>query len=102
MKHPMNSVSQQISNSTSLVHLRLHPVGARISLKNNPQLCNLVNSLSATLAPVHAAGFVRRDICLDNVVKGPDGWVLSDWELAGRENQCGGQGNFAACNQGWP
>ncbi|DBA94012.1 TPA: hypothetical protein ACH3X1_001664 [Trebouxia sp. C0004] len=87
MKHPMDSITQQISNSTSLVHLRLHPVGARINLKNNQQLCNLVNSLLATLAPVHAAGFVHRDIRLDNVVKGPDGWVLLDWELAGRENQ---------------
>ena len=67
----MDDVSQQISNSTCLVHLKLHPVDARISLKSNQQLCNLVNSLLATLALVHAAGFVHRDIRLDHAVKGP-------------------------------
>lgn len=87
VKHPMHAVSQQIRNSTCRVHLRLHPVGARISVRSNQQLCSLVNSLLAALAPVHAAGFVHRDIRLDNVVKGPNGWVLLDWELAGRENQ---------------
>lgn len=87
MKHPMDAISQQIHNSTCFVHLRLQPVGARVSLESNQQLCNLVNSLLATLVPVHAAGFVHRDIRLDNVVRGPNGWVLLDWELAGRENQ---------------
>ena len=87
LKHPMRKVNQQVSNSTCLVHLRLRPVGARISFKSSQQLCSLVNSLLATLAPVHAAGFVHRDIRLDNVVKGPDGWVLLDWELAGRIDQ---------------
>lgn len=87
MKHPMDNVDQQTRNTTCFVNLRLHPVGARISLESNQQLCNLVNSLLATLAPVHAAGFVHRDVRLDNVVKGPDGWVLIDWDLAGRENQ---------------
>lgn len=88
LEHPMDRISQQITNSTCLVQLRLHPVGARISLTGSQQqLCNLINSLLATLTPVHAAGFVHRDIRLDNVVKGPDGWVLLDWELAGRENQ---------------
>ena len=83
----MDHVFQQTSNSTCLVHLRLRPVGARISLQSSQQLRNLVNSLLATLAPVHAAGFVHRDIRLDNIVKGPKGWVLLDWELAGRQNQ---------------
>ena len=87
MKHPMDHVSQQTSNSASLVHLRLRPVGARISFQSSQQLCNLVNSLLATLAPVHAAGFVHRDIHLDNIVKGPKGWVLLDWQLAGRQDQ---------------
>lgn len=87
MKHPMDHMSQQISDSTCLVHLRLQPVGARISIQSSQQLCNLVNSLLATLAPIHAAGFVHRDIRLDNVVKGPRGWVLLDWELAGRQDQ---------------
>ena len=31
--------------------------------------------------------FVHRDIRLDNVVKAMDGWLLIDWELAGRANQ---------------
>lgn len=87
MKHPMDDVNQQTRHMTYFVQLRLHPVGARISLESNQQLCSLVNSLLATLAPVHAAGFVHRDICLDNIVKGRNGWVLIDWELAGRENQ---------------
>jgi len=87
MKHPMDHVSQQTHRMTYFVQLRLHPVGARISLESNQRLCSLVNSLLATLAPVHAAGFVHRDICLDNIVKGPGGWVLIDWELAGKENQ---------------
>lgn len=87
MKHPMGRVSQQTRSVTSFVQLRLHPVGARVSLNSNEQFCCLVNSLLATLAPVHAAGFVHRDIRLDDIVKGPIGWVLLDWELAGRENQ---------------
>ena len=87
MKHPMDHASQQTSNSMSLVHLRLQPVGARISFQSSQQRCNLVNSLLATLAPVHAAGFVHRDIRLDNIVKGPKGWVLLDGELAGRQDQ---------------
>lgn len=87
MKHPMDHIGQQISDNVSLVHLRLRPVGARISLQSSQQLRDLVNSLLATLAPVHAAGFVHRDIRLDNIVKGPKGWVLLDWELAGRQDQ---------------
>lgn len=87
MKHPMDDVSEQFCSSTCLVHLRLRPVGARVTLQGNQQLCSLINSLLATLKPVHAAGFVHRDIRLDNVVKGPNGWLLIDWELAGRENQ---------------
>ena len=76
LKHPMDHVSQQTSDSTCLVHLRLQPVGARISFQSSQQLCNVVNSLLATLAPVHAAGFVHHDIRLDNIIKGPKGWVL--------------------------
>ena len=83
----MDHVFQQTSNSTCLVYLRLQPVGARISLQSSQQLRNLVNSLLATLAPVYAAGFVHRDIRYVNIVKGPEGWVLLDWELAGRQNQ---------------
>lgn len=83
----MDDISQQISDSVSLVHLRLRPVGARISFQGSQLLRSLVNSLLATLAPVHAAGFVHRDIRLDNIVKGPKGWVLLDWELAGRQDQ---------------
>ncbi|DBA97113.1 TPA: hypothetical protein ACH3X1_014884 [Trebouxia sp. C0004] len=87
LKHPMDRVSQQTSDGMCLVHLRLQPVGARISFQSSQQLRNLVNSLLATLAPVHAAGFVHRDIRLDNIVEGPKGWVLLDWELAGRQHQ---------------
>ena len=64
----MDHIGQQISDNVSLVHLRLRPVGARISLQSSQQLRDLVNSLLATLAPVHAAGFVHRDICLDNIL----------------------------------
>ena len=87
IKHPMDDVSLEIQSRTCLVQLRLYPVGARVSLESSQQLCSLVNSLLATLAPVHDAGFVHRDIRLDNIVKGPGGWILLDWELAGRENQ---------------
>ena len=87
LKHPMDPISRQISEGVSLIHFRLSPVGARICFLSNQELRNLVNSLLATLAPVHAAGFVHRDIRLDNIVKGPKGWVLLDWELAGRQNQ---------------
>jgi len=90
LKHPMGDVDQQTRNTTCFVHLRLQPVGARISLKSNQQLCSLVNSLFATLVPLHTAAFVHCDIRLDNIVSGPDGWVLLDWELAGREKQMSG------------
>ena len=87
MKHPLDDISQQTRNMTTFIQLRLHTVDARVSLNSSQQLCSLVNSLLATLAPVHSAGFVHHDICLDNIAVGPDGWVLIDWELAERENQ---------------
>lgn len=57
----------------------------RISFHSSQQLRNLVSSLLATSAPIHAAGFVHRDI--DNIDKGPKGSVLLAWELAGRQDQ---------------
>lgn len=83
----MGDVDQQTRSTTCFVHLKLQPVGARISLRSDQQLCSLVNSLLATQAPVRTAGFVHRDIRLDNIVSGPDGWVLLNWKLARRDNQ---------------
>ena len=95
IKHPTDDVSQETRSRTCLVQLRLYPVGARVSLKSSEQLCNLVNSLLATLAPIHAAGFVHRDIRLDNIVKGPDGWRLETGSLLEeRIYMCGGNGRL--------
>ncbi|DBA79689.1 TPA: hypothetical protein ACH3X1_008362 [Trebouxia sp. C0004] len=51
------------------------------------QLRSLVSCLLTILKHIHEYGFVHRDIRLDNVVKGTNGWLLIDWELAGRTNQ---------------
>lgn len=73
--------------SSCYVRLRLEPVGALVCINDAAQLHSLVFSLLTTLSHIHEYGFVHRDICLNNVVKGIDGWVLIDWELAGSANQ---------------
>lgn len=69
------------------VKLRLEPVGALVRITGTAQLRSLVSCLLTTLQHIHEYGFVHRDIRLDNVVKATNGWLLIDWELAGRTNQ---------------
>ncbi len=62
-------------------------MGAIVCINDAAQLHSFISSLLTTLRHIHEHGFVHQDICLDNVVKVMDGWLLIDWELAGRANQ---------------
>ena len=65
------------------VQLSLFPVGARFLIKSDDQLRSLTTSLLETVAALHQAGFVHRDIRLDNIVHYFGQWILIDWELTG-------------------
>ena len=69
------------------VTLRLEPVGALVRITGTAQMRSLVSCLLTILKHIHESGFVHRDVRLDNVVKATNGWLLIDWELAGRTNQ---------------
>ena len=58
-----------------------------VRITGTAQLRSLVSSLLTTLKHIHESDFVHRDICLDNVVRATNGWLLIDWALAGRTNQ---------------
>ena len=74
------------------VKLRLEPVGALVRITGTAQMRSLVSCLLTTLKHIHEYGFVHRDVRLDNVVRATNGWLLIDWELAGRTNcTVGGQ-----------
>jgi len=88
LQHPMPKERRALRNSISCyVRLRLEPVGAVVRINDAAQLHNLIFSLLTTLRHIHEHDFVHRDIRLDNVVKVMDGWLLIDWELAGRANE---------------
>ena len=87
LEHPMLTQRKALHRSMSCsVKLRLEPVGALIRITGIAQLRSLVSCLLTILKHIHEYGFVHRDIRLDKV-KGTDGWLLIDWELAGRTNQ---------------
>ena len=87
LEFPMPKQRKALCRSMSCyVQLRLEPVGALICITDLAQLRSLVSCLLTTLKHIHEYGFVHRNIRLDNVVKGPDGWLLIEWELAGRAN----------------
>ena len=65
----------------------LEPVGALVRITGTAQLRSLVSCLLTTLKHIHEYGFVHRDVRLDNVIRTTNGWLLIDWELAGRTNQ---------------
>lgn len=88
LRHPMAKARKGLSNSVNChVRLRLEPVGAVVCMTDAAQLHSMVFSLLSTLMYIHGYGFVHRDIRLDNVLKVTDGWLLIDWELAGRADQ---------------
>ena len=65
------------------IQLSLSPVGARFLINTADQLRGLATSLLETVAAMHQAGFVHRDIRVDNIVHYFGRWILIDWELAG-------------------
>ena len=71
----------------SLVTLRLRPVGMHLHIADSNQFFNLITHLLATLTALHKQNWVHRDIRMDNLVHGPTGWVLIDWELAALAGQ---------------
>ncbi|DBB05526.1 TPA: hypothetical protein ACH3X1_012479 [Trebouxia sp. C0004] len=103
MKHPMEDDTPADTQYGMLGPAQIAPCGCSIQPEQQSAALQSCQQLVETLAPVHAASFVHHDIRLDNIVKGPDGWVLIDWELAGREeSDCVVDGaGSAACHQGW-
>jgi len=88
LKHPMSRQSEASQRCRSCsVNLRLEPVGALVRITGTAQLRSLVFCILTTLKHIHEHDFVHRDIRLDNVIKVTNGWLLIDWELAGRTNQ---------------
>ena len=85
--HDMNLRSQAFVlppiNGDAQVKLRLFPVGARFVITSPDQLRGLTTSLLETVAAMHEAGLVHRDIRGDNIVHHSGQWILIDWELAG-------------------
>ncbi|KAK9828950.1 hypothetical protein WJX72_002982 [[Myrmecia] bisecta] len=69
------------------VELRLTPVGAQLEVRSSAELGTLLRSLLATLAALHSAGLVHRDIRSANVIWSGRTWLLIDWELAGWDGE---------------
>lgn len=76
-----------LGNPSYHVELELEPVGASFIIQDDNELQSLVASLLSTLRLLHAAGYVHRDIRMDNIVKYFERWLLIDWEVAGRVDQ---------------
>jgi len=70
-----------------LVTLKLRPVGMHVHIANVNDLLILIKQLLLTLTALHKQNWVHRDVRMDNLVHGPAGWVLIDWELAGPAGQ---------------
>ena len=62
-------------------------MGALVRITGTAQLLSLVFCILTTLKHIHEHDCVHRNIRLDNVIKVTNGWLLIDWELAGRTNQ---------------
>ncbi|CAL8466510.1 g6046 [Coccomyxa elongata] len=71
----------------SSYYVELEPMGACFIIHDDSELRSQVASLLSTLRPLHEAGYVHRDIRMDNIVKYFQQWLLIDWELAGRVDQ---------------
>lgn len=76
------------SSGYQRVTLQLEPVGAAWWLEELAAIIELARTLLVTLAAIHHHGFVHCDVRQDNIISGPGGWLLIDWELAG---PCGRQ-----------
>jgi serine/threonine protein kinase len=88
LKHPMSKQRKASRRSRSCsVKLRLEPVGALVRITGTAQLRSLVSCILTILKHIHEHDFVHRDIRLNNVVRVTNGWLLIDWELAGRTKQ---------------
>lgn len=88
LQHPMSKQRKASRRSKSCsVKLRLEPVGALVRITSTAHLRSLVSCILTTLKHVHMHDFVHRDIRLDNVLRVNNGWLLIDWELAGKTNQ---------------
>ena len=70
------------TGDVGLITLTLRPVGMHLHIANSNELLNLIKQLLATLTALLKQNWVHRDIRMDNLVYGPTGWVLIDWELA--------------------
>jgi hypothetical protein len=70
-----------------LVTLKLRPVGMHVHIASLNELLILIKQLLLTLTALHKHKWVHRDVRMDNLVHGPTGWVLIDWELAGPAGQ---------------
>ena len=88
LRHPQPQCIAPALSAYQRVTLQLEPVGATWWLEELPAVIELVETLLVTLAAIHHHGFVHCDIRDDNIVSGPHGWLLIDWELAG---PCGRQ-----------
>ena len=82
LRHPQPQCIAPALSAHQHVTLRLEPVGATWWHEELPAVIGLVETL-VTLAAIHHHGFVHCDIRDDNIVSGPRGWLLIDWELAG-------------------
>ncbi len=71
------------SGEICMVTLKLRPIGIPANIETINQLLILVKQLLLSLQGLHKQGWVHRDIRLDNLVHGPNTWVLIDWEIAG-------------------
>ena len=58
--------------------LTMKPVGALVRITGTAQLRSLVSCILTILKHIHEHGFVHRDICLDNVARVTNGWLLID------------------------
>lgn len=88
LAYPMEQLPPALCDSDSCyVEVELEPVGAQACIRNLADLHSLVHSILTTLQGVHSHGIVHRDFCKKNIVRANDGWLLIDWELAGKANQ---------------
>ena len=76
-----------IPGDVCLLSLTLRPVGMHLHIVNSNQLHNLIKQVLTTLTALHKQKWVHRDVRMDNLVHGPKGWILIDWELAAPAGQ---------------
>ena len=62
-------------------------MGVIARMNGTAQLRSLVSCIVTILKHIHEHKLVHRNIGLDNVIRVTNGWLLIDWELAGRTGQ---------------